>query len=97
MELPCNSSKIINIGKLFRAYSLGNAQIDIIDTGSGMEKKFIAELLFKPFDTTKGNAGMGIGVYEAREYIMSQRGEILVQSEPGFGTTFSIKYPLITA
>ncbi len=26
MELPCNSSRIINIGKLFRAYSLGSEQ-----------------------------------------------------------------------
>lgn len=72
------------------------ALIEIIDTGCGMEKKFIAERLFKPFDTTKGNAGMGIGVYEAWEYIVSQQGEINVQSKPGTGTVFSIKYPLIT-
>ena len=75
----------------------GYALIDIIDTGSGMENKFIAERLFKPFDTTKGNAGMGIGVYEAREYIISQKGEVSVQSELGAGTVFSIKYPLMTA
>lgn len=75
----------------------GYALIDIIDTGCGMEKKFIAERLFKPFDTTKGNAGMGIGVYEAREYIVSQKGEVSVQSEPGKGTVFSVKYPLMKA
>ncbi|WP_221893655.1 ATP-binding protein [Bathymodiolus japonicus methanotrophic gill symbiont] len=73
------------------------AYIQIIDTGCGVTGKFIAERLFKPFDTTKGNAGMGIGVYEAREYIISQRGEISVQSEVGVGTVFSIKYPLLTA
>lgn len=39
------------------------AIIKVIDNGSGMDNKFIAERLFKPFDTTKGNAGMGIGVY----------------------------------
>jgi len=83
--------------KIRLASQQGYALIDIIDTGCGMEKKFIAERLFKPFDTTKGNAGMGIGVYEAREYIISQKGEISVQSEPGNGTVFSIKYPLITA
>ncbi|TXK95802.1 hypothetical protein BMR10_09395 [Methylococcaceae bacterium CS4] len=27
MELPCNSSRIINIGKLFRAYSLGSVSL----------------------------------------------------------------------
>ncbi len=72
-----------------------NALIDIIDTGCGMDQKFIIERLFKPFDTTKGNAGMGIGVYEAREYILSQGGDISVKSELGVGTVFNIKYPLV--
>lgn len=67
--------------------------IKIIDTGSGMDKKFIQQRLFKPFDTTKGNAGMGIGVYEAREYILQQAGKISVESEPGVGTTFTIILP----
>ena len=71
------------------------ALIDITDTGCGMDQKFIIERLFKPFDTTKGNAGMGIGVYEAREYILSQNGDISVASELGAGTVFSIKYPLV--
>ena len=83
--------------KMHLSCELGYAIITITDTGCGMDKKFIAERLFKPFDTTKGNAGMGIGVYEAREYIISQKGEILVQSEPGTGTVFSIKYPLMMA
>ncbi len=70
------------------------ALIDIVDTGCGMDQKFINERLFKPFDTTKGNAGMGIGVYEAREYILSQGGDISVESKLGEGTVMSIKYPL---
>jgi len=70
-----------------------NVLIDVIDTGSGMEQRFIAERLFRPFDTTKGNAGMGIGVYEAREYIHSQGGDISVVSEVGVGTVFNIKLP----
>jgi len=72
-----------------------NILIDVIDTGSGMEQRFIAERLFRPFDTTKGNAGMGIGVYEAREYIHSQGGDISVFSEVGEGTVFSIKLPRV--
>ncbi len=70
------------------------AIIKIIDTGSGMDSKFIAERLFKPFDTTKGNAGMGIGVYEARDYILKQSGQISVDSTPGQGTQFTISLPL---
>ena len=70
------------------------AIIKIIDNGTGMDNKFIAERLFKPFDTTKGNAGMGIGVYEARDYIMKHDGSCNVESAPGVGTTFIIKLPL---
>jgi putative PEP-CTERM system histidine kinase len=71
------------------------AIIKIIDNGIGMDSTFISERLFKPFDTTKGNAGMGIGVYEARDYILKQSGQINVKSAPGQGTTFIISLPLI--
>jgi len=67
--------------------------IKIIDSGSGMDEKFIQQRLFKPFDTTKGNAGMGIGVYEAQEYILQQSGKIDVISEVGKGSTFIISLP----
>ena len=67
--------------------------IKIIDTGCGMDEKFIQQRLFKPFDTTKGNAGMGIGVYEAREYILQQSGHINVISEIDKGTTFILSLP----
>ena len=70
------------------------AIIKVIDNGSGMDNKFIAERLFKPFDTTKGNAGMGIGVYEARDYIVKHSGSCDVESKLGEGTTFTIKLPL---
>ncbi len=69
--------------------------VKIIDTGEGMDEQFIQQRLFQPFDTTKGNAGMGIGVYEANEYIQQLAGQIKVESVVGKGTTFSIKLPLI--
>lgn len=68
--------------------------IKTIDSGCGMDEKFIQQRLFKPFDTTKGNAGMGIGVYEAREYIMQQGGKIDVESIVGQGTVFSLYFPV---
>jgi putative PEP-CTERM system histidine kinase len=71
------------------------AIIKIVDNGSGMDNKFIAERLFKPFDTTKGNAGMGIGVYEARDYILKHSGHIAVDSIPGEGSVFTIKLPIV--
>jgi signal transduction histidine kinase len=49
--------------------------------------------LFRPFDSTKGSKGMGIGAYQAREYVQSLGGRVEVQSSPGDGTTFSIILP----
>jgi len=69
-------------------------EIKITDNGSGMDELFIKDRLFKPFDTTKGNAGMGIGVYESREVINELGGRIFVESVVGEGTTFTIKLPL---
>jgi putative PEP-CTERM system histidine kinase len=71
-----------------------NAVITIQDNGSGMEDKFIKERLFRPFQTTKGNAGMGIGVYETREYVTSLNGSLKVNSKLGEGTIFTISIPV---
>ena len=81
---------------IVRLASNGNqAVIEIEDTGSGMNTDFIRDNLFKPFNSTKGLTGMGIGLFESREYIRSLGGEIVVKSTPGVGTQFSIKLPCI--
>ena len=68
-------------------------QIEITDTGEGMSEEFIRERLFKPFESTK-SAGMGIGVFESREYINELGGRLEVSSRPSFGTTFKVILPL---
>lgn len=70
----------------------GKAVIEIADTGEGMSEEFIRERLFKPFDSTK-SAGMGIGVFESREYIHELGGSLEVSSTPGAGTTFRVLLP----
>jgi putative PEP-CTERM system histidine kinase len=70
------------------------AVLSVADTGSGMDPAFVREHLFKPFRTTKGNAGMGIGVYESREFLRAIGGRLDVQSEVGRGTTFTLRIPL---
>ncbi|MCP4043872.1 MAG: PEP-CTERM system histidine kinase PrsK, partial [Gammaproteobacteria bacterium] len=74
-----------------------NAVVEIADHGCGMDAAFIRNRLFKPFDTTKGNAGMGIGVYESREFVRTHGGEIYVESVPGEGTTFRLNLPVAQA
>ncbi|MDD5036584.1 MAG: PEP-CTERM system histidine kinase PrsK [Methylococcaceae bacterium] len=72
----------------------GLASVEIEDNGCGMSEEFIRTRLFKPFDTTKGLTGMGIGAYESREYARSLGGDLLVKSEPGKGSRFYFKIPL---
>ncbi|MGB5260933.1 MAG: XrtA/PEP-CTERM system histidine kinase PrsK [Gammaproteobacteria bacterium] len=71
--------------------------IDIRDNGHGMDEDFISNRLFRPFDTTKGNAGMGIGMYESREFIRTLGGDIRVRSTPGSGTYIALEVPATPA
>ncbi len=68
-------------------------RIQVKDTGSGMSEEFVKERLFKPFDTTKGKAGMGIGAYESRQVVTAMGGRLSVSSQPGMGTSFTIFLP----
>lgn len=68
--------------------------LEIEDTGCGMSQEFINNHLFKPFDTTKGNAGMGVGVFEAKEFVKYYNGELNVQSAPNVGTIFYLSLPI---
>jgi putative PEP-CTERM system histidine kinase len=80
------------IVRLFRRDD--RAIIEVQDSGCGMDQEFIKERLFRPFDSTKGKAGMGIGVHEARDYIHKLGGELAVISRVGEGTTFRIQLPI---
>ncbi|CAH1197987.1 Sensory transduction histidine kinases [Candidatus Nitrotoga sp. BS] len=66
--------------------------VEIKDTGQGMSEEFIHERLFKPFESTK-SAGMGIGMFESREYIHDLGGRIEVSSRQAVGTTFRVFLP----
>lgn len=68
--------------------------LKIQDTGCGMSQDFIEHRLFKPFDSTKGNAGMGIGAYDALLFAQQLGGQLLVESQTGVGTTFTMQLPL---
>ena len=80
--------------RLARDADAACAVIEIEDSGCGMDAEFIADRLFRPFETTKGNAGMGIGVYESREFVRALGGRIEVSSTVGQGTLFRLTLPL---
>jgi signal transduction histidine kinase len=73
----------------------GGVVVSIRDTGEGMTPEFVRERLFRPFDSTKGSQSMGIGVYQARDYVRTLGGQMEVSSMPDHGTTFTIRLPTI--
>ncbi|HEB99597.1 MAG TPA: PEP-CTERM system histidine kinase PrsK [Thiotrichales bacterium] len=71
-----------------------SVRILVEDNGCGMEESFIRDRLFRPFDTTKGDTGMGIGAYESRAYVRSLGGDVQVWSQPGKGSRFEVLLPV---
>ena len=69
------------------------AIIEIEDDGIGMDEQFIRHRLFRPFDSTKGLTGMGIGAFESRDFVRSLGGDISVTSNPGEGSLFRVYIP----
>ena len=74
--------------------SEGQIVIVIADTGCGMTPEFMRDRLFKPFDSTKGAQGMGIGAYQAREFVRNLGGELAVDSVLSKGTTITMTVPI---
>lgn len=68
----------------------GSIECKIIDNGVGMDQEFIDRRLFKPFDSTKKNKGMGIGAYQCRQIISNIGGAISVNSKRGEGSCFTV-------
>lgn len=68
------------------------AVVTVADTGSGMSPQ-VLEKVFRPFYTTKGITGTGLGLWISKEIIDRHRGTLKVRSQQGSGTVFSIFLP----
>lgn len=68
-------------------------ELRIEDTGIGMTEE-VKKRIFDPFFTTKGVTSSGLGMSVSYGIIKRHGGEILVESEPGRGTTFVLHLPI---
>ena len=67
-------------------------QIEISDTGKGIDRGMLDDV-FKPFFTTK-TKGAGLGLAITRRVVEQHGGVISVKSDPGKWTTFNVYLPL---
>lgn len=67
-------------------------QLTVEDSGVGIPTTHLTRL-FEPFFTTK-TRGLGLGLAISREIVERHHGEIIVQSEEGRGTVFTVFLPV---
>ncbi|MCC5607763.1 HAMP domain-containing protein [Nostoc sp. CHAB 5834] len=109
LNLLSNASKFTTNGKVtltvnrekdeFRPEApLGMITFTVTDTGIGMSQGQ-QQQLFQPFtqgdtSTTKKYGGTGLGLAISHHFCQMMGGEIIVKSQPGVGSTFTIRLPM---
>lgn len=66
--------------------------VSIADNGPGISPEHM-EAIFNLFESTKGARGTGIGLPVSQKIVREHGGEIVVQSQVGLGSTFTLEWP----
>jgi signal transduction histidine kinase len=74
-----------------------DAELSVQDHGVGIRVEDQGRI-FEPFQrgeaTSRGISGTGLGLYISRQIAEQHGGSISVSSEPGVGSTFTVRLPL---
>lgn len=95
MNLITNALQVMeNQGKLHVTTRKKSGFVEAIfqDTGCGMSKELL-DKIFEPFFTTKAK-GMGVGLSICKSFIEKNGGNIVVKSNLGKGSTFTVFLPI---
>ena len=77
--------------------SIGGVEVYVQDNGRGMSRQEMSKINNGNFYSTKGTnneAGTGLGLMICKEFLAKNDGRLMVESEPGIGSTFSFTLPL---
>jgi signal transduction histidine kinase len=69
--------------------------ISVVDNGVGIPPENVSDI-FKPFQSTKGERGTGLGLAVSRKILREHGGDIHVQSIIGKGSKFVLRFPLLS-
>jgi len=88
----------VGIVTLLEASSDGTGdwvKVQVVDNGVGIAPEDLADI-FKPFESSKGERGTGLGLAVSRKTLREHGGDILVQSVPGKGSRFELRFPVLS-
>lgn len=71
----------------------GWVRIIVLDNGIGIPPEKVPDI-FRPFVSTKGSKGTGLGLPVSRKILREHGGDIVVQSQVGVGSKFSLRLPV---
>ena len=75
-----------------------NALLQVSDTGMGIPEDALGHIFERFFRVDKSRSrasgGSGLGLAIVRAIVQRNRGDILVHSEPGKGSTFTVSFPV---
>jgi PAS domain S-box-containing protein len=71
----------------------GSVQVEVFDTGIGMDEDTRRRCL-EPFFTTKGDRGTGLGLAMVYGTMQRHRGDVEIESSLAHGTTICLTFPI---
>lgn len=97
-NLLSNAVKFTDSGAVVLRYTINDSEIafSVSDTGCGMEEKDMERIFgeFTRLSEAQGKEGFGLGLSITRKLVLLLGGNIEVSSEPGNGSTFSVRVPV---